>query len=795
MKTIARYATPVLLLIWIATTQAYGHPNTVIDLPDSVILSGGDSGFINSGFENGLAGWTVFGVVSLDSSQPYVGLNSVSVGSSSSPSRVLQSAFLPGGPSYVEIFAKGYAQTDGASHSAKSAIKLVDDAGNQLAELVTFSSQNVYQRYLFDISCFAGRTVSVALEVVPDGSYQGAILADNIRLVHNPVVFASSQSRYHFRSFLAGQSMTGGSSQARWDINPVFNYASFLTPPLDEGPHTLEYWSTPPTGSSEPTNSHYVTVDATPPITMIVSQSPTENSGGIEMISNGGFEIPLSSYGALDWSMGGSAYRSVDASLSGSAALCLGRNGQTGEASQQWALDATQQQIFSFYFQISAPGSGTGLALSFRDNQSQTIVTLPAFTDAPQWRKVTVGLGALRGRSVRAQFKVVGSSGSGGAPLVYVDNVSFTKGGTIKCGAQPWSLLGYDSSAGVGRTEYTIPGGWSLDGSLVPLGFLQSVDYRSLDLTGNLEAKTTLGYWADINPPGGFIQINNGSTTTASRSISLQLNASDAASSVAHMRIRSDTDVWGPWIGYTNTMAYTLLGTTPGSKTICAQYRDPYGNESPIVCDTINYNSQAVLLGSAKKAAVGTAVRLEGCLVTAVFASPPGGIFVVQQGKACGILVETTEALPGVGDLVSIDGQTLLAGPELWIAASGVQIAGSAAVRPIVILSNWVGGAVFGSQPASDGGKGLNTVGQFVELAGRVTARTTGLFWLDDGTGVSFGTEPAGIGIIVDSAITLPAVGSIVRVVGISRLVTSAVGNIPRVQTRNGADIVLERLP
>ena len=115
---------------------------------------------------------------------------------------------------------------------------------------------------------------------------------------------------------------------------------------------------------------------------------------------------------------------------------------------------------------------------------------------------------------------------------------------------------------------------------------------RAIDKAGNIDATPASRSWfVDTVIPKGTISINGGAASTASRSVTLSLSASDPppASGVAWMRFRNGgTTTWSSWFGYSTSKSWTLSAGA-GTKTVYVQYRDRAGNISVAASDTIRF--------------------------------------------------------------------------------------------------------------------------------------------------------------------------------------------------------------
>jgi hypothetical protein len=144
--------------------------------------------------------------------------------------------------------------------------------------------------------------------------------------------------------------------------------------------------------------------------------------------------------------------------------------------------------------------------------------------------------------------------------------------------------------ASKGTTQADASGAWSKTLSGVPNG---SHTYRAKakDAAGNTSevsnARTVL---VDTAKPSGTVLINNGATSTASRTVTLKLRATDPApaSGVAQMRFSNDGRTWSAWQTYATSKSWTLTSGA-GTKTVYVRYKDRAGNISAKAKDSITY--------------------------------------------------------------------------------------------------------------------------------------------------------------------------------------------------------------
>ncbi len=117
---------------------------------------------------------------------------------------------------------------------------------------------------------------------------------------------------------------------------------------------------------------------------------------------------------------------------------------------------------------------------------------------------------------------------------------------------------------------------------------------RARDHAGHVEAwpSTHDTYTTvDTEGPTGSISINKSALATTARQVTLYLSASDALSTVTHMRLRVG-GTWEAWQPYVSPFLYTLPDGD-GDKTVYVQYRDQHGNVSAQASDTIRLDEAA----------------------------------------------------------------------------------------------------------------------------------------------------------------------------------------------------------
>ena len=96
----------------------------------------------------------------------------------------------------------------------------------------------------------------------------------------------------------------------------------------------------------------------------------------------------------------------------------------------------------------------------------------------------------------------------------------------------------------------------------------------------------TTNILTDVAPPAGQITINGGATFTTNRNVTLALGATDNSGTVAQMRLSNDGQAWNDWEPFATNMAWQLP-TGVATRSVYAQFQDPYGNVSATVNDSI----------------------------------------------------------------------------------------------------------------------------------------------------------------------------------------------------------------
>jgi hypothetical protein len=161
---------------------------------------------------------------------------------------------------------------------------------------------------------------------------------------------------------------------------------------------------------------------------------------------------------------------------------------------------------------------------------------------------------------------------------LYNRTLTSTEVGQIKDspGSVTSGLLGYWPLTGSGSTE---PDG--------------SGNGRTGTVTGATESSDGPPIGGDTEPPSGTVSINAGATLTNSTNVTLTLSATDNSGTVAQMQFSNDDVSYSePPDTYATSKGWTLT-TGDGGKTVYAKFKDPSGNWSDPVTDTITLDTTA----------------------------------------------------------------------------------------------------------------------------------------------------------------------------------------------------------
>jgi len=213
----------------------------------------------------------------------------------------------------------------------------------------------------------------------------------------------------------------------------------------------------------------------------------------------------------------------------------------------------------------------TMLLLSLALLSSMLLINVSYAQDTePPTGSITIDNGAYYTRSNTVVLTLTYSDGDGSG----VDKVRYTN-------AQEWTTEPWEDPVSVRDWNLT-----SGDGA-------KYVSYEIRDKVG-LRKTVFDSIIVDTAPPTGKLSINDGASTTTSRSVTLKLTFSDAGSGVDMVRY-TNNNVWGnePWETPAPTKAW-VLSEGEGVKYVSAEIRDKSGLKQTYYDSiTLNYGSVA----------------------------------------------------------------------------------------------------------------------------------------------------------------------------------------------------------
>lgn len=187
-------------------------------------------------------------------------------------------------------------------------------------------------------------------------------------------------------------------------------------------------------------------------------------------------------------------------------------------------------------------------------------------------------------------------------------------------------------------------------------------------------------------------------------------------------------------------------------------------------------------IAQAKSLPAGSTVALDGKIVTAVFTDC---FYIEDADRASGIKV-ISGATVQVGDVVTITGTVGISDGERQVSSGAVGVMGvsSQPLAPLGMRCDSMGGAALnGYTPGITGAYGANNVGLLVRTWGRVISTGSGYFYIQD-------VAPVGVKVRLESG-TMPKVGSVVCVTGISTCEVVAGGLSRVIRARQSGDLRL----
>jgi len=318
------------------------------------------------------------------------------------------------------------------------------------------------------------------------------------------------------------------------------------------------------------------------------------------------------------------------------------------------------------------------------------------------------------------------------------------------------------------------------------------------DLVYNPTTLSLGPYYVDADPPAAPVVTDSGTYQSDTAQLQASWTAAvDVGSGVCEYQYAIGTspdDLLVPWksAGLDTAAAETNLALQPG--VVYHWYvkaRDCAGNWSPTAASDgiVIVQHPAISVQAAKLLPDGVSAGLSAKVVTAV--TDTG--FYVQDGPPwAGIRIECAEPLTGLaaGRIVDVGGtvSTNPDGEKMVVAIAEIR-PGTAVPHAVGLTNASVGGASWNydagtgaGQRGIEGGVGLNNVGMFVRVWGRVVDVLAGAVgsWnadgnpgpsLDDGSGVMLRLVPA-------AGVSMPSPGSYISAAGVCSCCTDNAGKV-----------------
>lgn len=181
----------------------------------------------------------------------------------------------------------------------------------------------------------------------------------------------------------------------------------------------------------------------------------------------------------------------------------------------------------------------------------------------------------------------------------------------------------------------------------------------------------------------------------------------------------------------------------------------------------------------------GVVVDLSNKVVTAVFPAS-NCLYISEPDRSRGLRIQTSSTNLNPGDIVSVTGTTGTiflsnsASERVINASSITKISTGQPLVPLTMNNMAVGGAaVPPSLPGVRNGVGLNNIGSFVTIKGRVTGKLSNTMWVDDGSGIPDLSGRVGVFVRAPSTVIPANVGDFVKITGV------VTGSVPVGWTEN----------
>lgn len=251
------------------------------------------------------------------------------------------------------------------------------------------------------------------------------------------------------------------------------------------------------------------------------------------------------------------------------------------------------------------------------------------------------------------------------------------------------------------------------------------------------------------------------------------------------------------WVGI-----YANGSTTTGSMWVDdVQLRQTsfyYTDSSAATTDLWTVGTAVPTIGAAKQRADSGVIILSDKVITAKFTDC---FYIEESNRSSGIRVEGTTTA-AVGDRVDVGGTLGTTNGERRLSSASVAYKSTGSrIGPVGVVGDSLGGVALNAYtPGVYQGRGLNNVGLFVRVWGRVTYADSSVFYLDDGSVCDDGSGHEGFRINISSpaageSIAPPPVGQFVCVTGISTTAVVGLNNVRCVRVAKQSDIALDVIP
>lgn len=184
---------------------------------------------------------------------------------------------------------------------------------------------------------------------------------------------------------------------------------------------------------------------------------------------------------------------------------------------------------------------------------------------------------------------VVDATGPAGT-LAIDGGASFTASGAVTL-----AFSATDATSGVAsmrlRNDDDAWGAWqvyatSAAWTLVVGEGARSVHAQFRDGSGNVSAEVEATITIDVTPPSGSLSVLAGAAAVNHADVTLDLDATDAASGWSDLRLRNEGSAWSAWLPAAASLPFDLA-PGEGVRRVGAQFRDAVGNVSAETFDDI----------------------------------------------------------------------------------------------------------------------------------------------------------------------------------------------------------------